>query len=92
MNLLDNVWVLDSGSNNHMTRNKNLIANFDQAVKIEVKLGTDKTMDVDGKGVVNILAKHGEPKIILEVYYVPSLKHNFISVGQLTQKGHKVIF
>ena len=50
-----------------MTGNKHLVANLDQSVKIEVKLGTHKTMDVDGKGVVNILTKQGEPKKILEI-------------------------
>ena len=55
-------------------------------------MGTDKIVEVDGKGVVNILAKQGEPKVISEVYYVLSLKHNLISVDQLTQKGCKVIF
>eukprot|EP00253_Pinus_taeda_P027966 PITA_27966 len=51
------VWLLDSGCSNHMIGNKNLVANFDQYVKTEVKLGTDKTVEVDGKGVVNILTK-----------------------------------
>ena len=55
-------------------------------------MGIDKTMEVDGKGVVNILTRQGESKTISEVYYVPSLKHNLLSVGQLTQKGYKVIF
>ena len=75
-----------------MTGNKNLVANLDAFVKTKVKLGTDKTMDVDGKGVVNIVTKQGEPNTISEVYYVPGLKHNLISVGQLTQNGYKVIF
>ena len=65
-----------------MTENKNLVANLDESMKIEVKFGTDKTMDVDGKGVVNIVTNKGEPKTISEVYYVTRLKHNFISVGQ----------
>ena len=75
-----------------MTCNKNLVVNLDASVKTEVKLGTNKTVNVDGKGVVNIVTKQGEPKTISEVYYVPGLKHNLISVGQLTQKGYKVIF
>ena len=58
------VWLLKSGCSNHMTGNKDLVANFDQTVKTEVKLGTDKTVEVDGKGVVNILTKHGKPKTI----------------------------
>ena len=72
----DNVWLLDSGCNNHMTCNKNLVANLDQSLKTKVKLGTQKSMDVDGKGVVNILTNQGELKSVSEVYYVPSLKHN----------------
>ena len=40
-----------------MTGNKDLVANFDQSVKTELKLGTNKTVDVDVKGVVNILTK-----------------------------------
>ena len=86
------MWLLDRGCNNHTINNKNLVANLDQFVKTEVKLGTDKTVEVDGKGVVNILTKQGETKEISELYYVPILKHNLLSVGQLTQKGYKVIF
>lgn len=64
-----------------MKGNKDLVANFDQSLKTEVKLGTDKTVEVDGKGVVNILTNQGELKTISVVHYVPSLKHNLISVG-----------
>jgi len=53
----DNVWLLDSGYSNHMIGNKNLVAKLDQSVKTEVNLGSNKTMDVDGKGVVKILIK-----------------------------------
>jgi len=88
----DKVWLLDNGCSNHMTGNKDLVANLDVTVQTEVKLGTDKTVAVDGKGVVNIVTNQGEPKTISEVYYVPGLKHNLISVGQLMQKGYKVIF
>ena len=42
--------------------------------------------------MVNIVTKQGEPKTISEAYYVPGLKHNPISVGQLMQKGYKVTF
>ena len=88
----DKVWLLDSGCSNHMKGNKNLVANLDESVKTKGKLETDKDMDVDGKGVVNIATKKGEPKTISEVYYVPRLKHNLISVGQLMLKGYKLSF
>ena len=82
----DNVWLLDNGCSNHMIGNKNLVANLDQSVKTEVKLDTDKIIDVHGKRVIKILTKQGESRTISEVYYVPSVKHNLLSVGQLTQK------
>jgi len=88
----DNVWLLYNGCSNHMMGKKNLVANLAHSVKTKVKLGTDKNVDVDGKGVVKIMTKQGEPKTILEVYYVHGLKYNLISVGQLTQKGYIVIF
>ena len=60
----DKVWLLNSGCSNHMTCNKNLVVNLDQLVKTEVNLGTHKTLDVDGKGEINILTKNGGPKTI----------------------------
>jgi len=79
----NSVWLLDNGCSNHMIGNKDSVANFDQSVKTKVNLGTNKTMEIDGNGVVNILTRQGEPKTISKVYYVPSLKHNLLS-GQLT--------
>lgn len=58
------VWVLDSSCSNHMIGSKDLVANFDQSMKAKVNLATNKTMEIDGKGVVNILTKQGEPKTI----------------------------
>jgi len=45
----DNVCLLDSGCSCHMVGNKNLVTNLDESVKLEIKLGTKKSMDVDGK-------------------------------------------
>jgi hypothetical protein len=39
-----------------------------------------------GKGSINIRTKQGEEKHISDVYYVPGLQHNLISIGQLVQK------
>eukprot|EP00253_Pinus_taeda_P033255 PITA_33255 len=45
-----------------------------------------------GKGEVNILTKKGEKKTIADVYYVPRMKCNLLSIGQLIQKGYNVFF
>ena len=55
-------------------------------------LGIDSKVFVMGKRRVNILTNKGEKKYISDVYFVPSLKHNLMSVGQLMQKGYNVFF
>ena len=45
-----------------------------------------------GKGEVNVLTKRGEKKTIADVYYVPGMKCNLLSIGQLVQKGYNVFF
>ena len=45
-----------------------------------------------GKGSIIIRTKKGEKKEIPDVYYVPTLQHNLISIGQLVQKGYRIHF
>ena len=42
--------------------------------------------------MVNIVTKQGKKWYILDAYDVSSLKYNLINVGQLTQKGYRLIF
>eukprot|EP00253_Pinus_taeda_P019142 PITA_19142 len=67
-------------------------SNLDESVKSEVTLGTDSKVSIMGKGRVNILTKKGGKKYISDVYFVPILKHNLTSIGQLMQKGYNVFF
>jgi hypothetical protein len=73
-------WFLDSGCSNHMTRNRDLFESMDTTIKSEVKLGNNDTLVVMGKGVVNVMKNHSK-KTIHDVYFVPRLKHNLISIG-----------
>jgi hypothetical protein len=69
-----------------MTRNKGLFEDLDASVKAQIKLCNDNIVKVMGKGAINVITNSGK-KTIPDVYFVPGLKHNLISVGQLTQKG-----
>jgi len=53
-------WYLDSGCNNHMTRNIELFSSLDKLVQTKVTLGTYIQVIVLGKGNINILTKQGE--------------------------------
>lgn len=83
-------WFLDSECSNHMTGNTDLFDYLDNSIKLEVKLGNNDTMEVIGKGAINMMTNIGKGTIP-DVYYVPGLKQNLISVGQLVQKGYKVV-
>ena len=82
----EDVWFLDSGCSNHMTGNIAMFANLDEDVKSEVTTGTDSKIAVKGKGSVSIRARNGEQMTVPEVYYVPGLECNLLSIGQLIAK------
>eukprot|EP00253_Pinus_taeda_P036606 PITA_36606 len=71
----------NSWCSNYMLANIEMFPNLDESVKSEVTLGTDSKVSVMGKGRVNILTKKGKKKYISDVYFVPGLKYNLISIG-----------
>jgi hypothetical protein len=80
------IWYLDSGYNNHMTRNIEFFSSLDKSVQTKFTLRIDIQVTVLGKGSINILTRHEEQKVMPDVYYVSGLKHNLISRRQLLQK------
>ena len=75
-----------------MTGNIVMFSNLDESVKSQVTLGTDSKVSVMGKGRVDVMIKKGEKNFMLDFYYVPRLKFNLLSIGQLMQKGYNVFF
>ena len=86
------LWLLDSGCSNHMTSNKELLSSIDSSISSDITLGNDHLVKVQGRGTVPILTRQNVKKDISNVYHVPDLKHNLLSVGQLIEKGYKVLF
>ncbi|XP_019432642.1 PREDICTED: uncharacterized protein LOC109339630 [Lupinus angustifolius] len=80
-------WYLDSGCSNHMTSHKELLADFDLSRKNNVKFVDDSTLNVDGTSDVVILRNNGSNALIFDVLFIPGLKCNLLSIGQLVQKG-----
>ena len=84
------IWYLDSGCSNHMTRNIEFFSSLDELVQTKVTLGTDIQVTILGKGSINILTKEGEKNVMYDVYYVSGLKHNLMSTIKLLQKGYLI--
>jgi hypothetical protein len=86
------LWLLDSGCSNHLTGNKDLLSCIDSSLSSNITLGNDSLVKVQGKGIVHILTKQNVKKDINNVYHVPNLKHNLLSVGQLIEHGYNLLF
>ncbi|XP_040960208.1 uncharacterized protein [Gossypium hirsutum] len=80
------VWYLDNGASNHMCGRKELFTELDETVHGQITFGDNSHAEIKGKGKVVITQRNGEKKYISDVYYVPALKSNLISLGQLLEK------
>ena len=85
-----NIWYLDNGASNHMSGNRLFFNELDETTLGKVRFGDDSRIDIRGKGSVRFLFKGGEKKILNNVYYIPGLRSNIISLGQATEVGCKV--
>jgi hypothetical protein len=85
------VWFLDSGCSNHMIGNKDWLYEFDENYKDSVRLGDDSRMNVMGRGNVK-LCINGRIHVITSVFYIPGLKTNLLSIGQIQQKNVTIVF
>ncbi|XP_074328471.1 uncharacterized protein LOC141666381 [Apium graveolens] len=85
------VWYLDNGASNHMAGQRGKLKTMDERLAGDVKFGDGSMVSSKGKGTVAFKCKNGEEKMLREVYYIPSLCKNIISLGQLSGDGHRVI-
>ncbi|KAG6476926.1 hypothetical protein ZIOFF_066174 [Zingiber officinale] len=57
-----------------------------------VRLGDNKQIQVEGKGTIAMETSDGKVKLLYNVYFVPSLAHSLLSVGQLMMGGYVIVF
>lgn len=83
-------WFLDSGCSNHMCGYRTMFSEYDEGFRHSVKLGNNTRMHVMGKGSVQFLL-NGVNHTLAEVYYVPELRTNLLSMGQLQERGLAIL-
>ena len=84
----DTMWYLDSGSSNHMCGHKHLFKDIKKIKDGHVSFRDTSKARVEGKRTICLLQKNDLIGSIQDVYYIPNLKENILSLGQLTEKGY----
>jgi len=81
-----NLWYLDSGCSNHMSGDKSVFSVLDESFRDSVKFGNNSKVAAMGKGQVLIQTNRDYSQTIMDVLFVPDLKTNLLSIGQLQVK------
>lgn len=74
-----------------MTGFRSKFKTLDDEVTGLVRFGDGSTVSIKGKGTVGFQCKNGEELLFHDVYFIPDLCNNIISLGQLSENGNKVI-
>lgn len=73
-----------------MTGRRDWYVKINHVVKNKVKFADDTTLAVDGNNDVLIMRRDGGHSFIKYVLYIPGIKCNLLSLGQLLEKGYKI--
>lgn len=79
-----NQWIVDTGASHHMTGDMSILANVRRCKKeAKINLPTGETSIITHVGDVAL----NNNLVLRNVFYVPSFKHNLMSVRKLSQGG-----
>ncbi|WVY99219.1 hypothetical protein V8G54_031370 [Vigna mungo] len=80
-------WYLDTGCSNHMTGNRKWLLDLDTSIKSTIRFADNSTIQAEGVGKILIKCKDGKSIYMHNVLYVPMMKSNLLSLGQLLERG-----
>ncbi len=88
-------WIVDSGATQHMTFEQEWFTMYKHISPRRVFMGDDTVLEAIGKGSIKATMQVGGQlthTTITEVFHVPKMKNNLISVRKLISEGFKVEF
>lgn len=89
------MWYLDSGATSHMTCDKRLLDQVDASL-MNIGLADGSSITATGVGSSKFSSMNSVGKTVTvtlkQVYYVPSLTSNLLSISKITDEGFTVEF
>ncbi|XP_023633452.1 uncharacterized protein LOC111829048 [Capsella rubella] len=85
------VWLVDSGCTNHMTKEERYFSHIDRSIKVPIRVGNGDIVMTAGKGDITVMTSDGK-RIIKNVFLVPGLEKNLLSVAQIISSGYRQTF
>ena len=83
--------MIDSGASRHFTGYKEALSNLiEKKTNLEIILGDNATYSVKRIGTVTLHLNQVQTLHLQEVFYVPDLKKNLVSIFAMEDKGFKV--
>lgn len=85
-------WIMDSGASAHMCNNRNMFSTYREVHNQQITVANNETMEIKGTGDIWIKGYNNTSAIIKNVSFVPDICTNLMSVKQITDAGHIVLF
>jgi len=88
-------WIVDSGATQHMTFQQEWFTTYERISPRRVFMGDDTVLEAIDKGSIKATMQMGGQlthTTITQVFHVPKMKNNLISVSKLISEGFKVEF
>lgn len=86
-------WIVDSEATNYVTTTDQYFKEFVELKNTEVKVGDGNSLNVPKVGSIDIALKtdlSSRTCITRNVFYVPEMKSNLLSISRLTENGIKI--
>ena len=88
-----NAWFIDSGASLPMSCNKDWFDEYHENIDGTcVYLGDNRSLQLQGYGIIGVMLPNGKERQIHDVMYVPGIKKNLISVSTISDQDLKVEF
>jgi hypothetical protein len=84
-------WVLHTRASNHMMGRREALMSLDTSVHGTVHFGDKSLVEIEDIGSIMLQTRKVGHKVLTEVYFIPKLKSNIISLGQLEEGGCEIV-